>query len=102
MSFAERIERKWIVVGSASSMAVIGIILKATVPHAYAQPCDWCGLFDQPHQRDVFGFPDAFCLRDYGVTGVFALIAGAMVIVVVTIGVVGPRTNGLKLEAASG
>ncbi|GLR89726.1 MFS transporter [Bradyrhizobium iriomotense] len=133
MSFAERIERKWIVVGSASAMAVIGIIfskqedaaLIVALGVAMALASNCLTFSYRAYQAELFptrmrsraigvvysisrisamfsGFLIAFCLRDYGATGVFALIAGAMAIVVVTIGVFGPRTNGLKLEAVSG
>lgn len=44
----------------------------------------------------------AFCLRDFGVNGVFALIAGSMAVVVFVISVFGPRTKGRQLEAVSG
>lgn len=47
------------------------------------------------------GFMIAFFLKDFGVTGVFALIAGSMAIVVVTIGAFGPKTSGLQLEKIS-
>ncbi len=47
------------------------------------------------------GFIIAWILRNYGVTGVFAFIAAAMVVVMITIGVFGPRTNRLALEAIS-
>jgi putative MFS transporter len=43
----------------------------------------------------------AFCLRNYGTTGVFVFIAGAMLIVASVIAVMGPRTNRLRLEAIS-
>jgi putative MFS transporter len=43
----------------------------------------------------------AFFLERFGVTGVFAFIAGAMAIVMVTIGVMGPLTRGVALEKVS-
>jgi putative MFS transporter len=43
----------------------------------------------------------AFVLRDFGVTGVFALIAGSMLVVVLSIGIFGPRTRGMALEEIS-
>ena len=45
------------------------------------------------------GFLIAFCLREFGTTGVFTLIVGCMAMVVISIGGFGPRTRGLKLEA---
>jgi MFS transporter, putative metabolite:H+ symporter len=47
------------------------------------------------------GFIIAFCLRNYGTIGVFAFIAGAMLIVFLIIAIMGPRTTGLRLEAIS-
>jgi MFS transporter, putative metabolite:H+ symporter len=47
------------------------------------------------------GFFVAFFLRNYGTTGVFLFIAGAMMIVFVVIGAMGPRTTRLRLEAIS-
>ncbi|MBV9828575.1 MAG: MFS transporter [Alphaproteobacteria bacterium] len=47
------------------------------------------------------GFIIAFCLRNYGNTGVFIFIAGAMFIVFLVIATMGPRTTGLRLEAIS-
>jgi putative MFS transporter len=42
-----------------------------------------------------------FFLRDFGVGGVFAFIAVSMLVVVLSIGVFGPRTRGLALEVIS-
>ncbi|HWF38917.1 MAG TPA: MFS transporter [Candidatus Acidoferrales bacterium] len=42
-----------------------------------------------------------FFLNDFGVDGVFALIAASMLVVILAIGVFGPRTRGLALEAIS-
>lgn len=47
------------------------------------------------------GFIIAFCLRNYGTMGVFAFIAGSMIIVFFIIALMGPRTTGLRLEAIS-
>jgi MFS transporter, putative metabolite:H+ symporter len=46
-------------------------------------------------------FVIAFILRDFGVSGVFCFIAGAMVIVMIVIGTMGPRTRGASLESIS-
>jgi MFS transporter, putative metabolite:H+ symporter len=43
-----------------------------------------------------------FFLSSFGVRGVFAFIAAAMLTVVLAIGVFGPRTRGLALESISG
>ncbi|ASW00922.1 MFS transporter [Paraburkholderia aromaticivorans] len=44
------------------------------------------------------GFIIAFLLRDFGVAGVFIGITACMVVVMISIGAFGPRTNGLRLE----
>jgi putative MFS transporter len=46
-------------------------------------------------------FVIAFTLQNYGVFGVFSLIAGSMGIVMLSIGTLGPRTGGLALEEIS-
>jgi putative MFS transporter len=43
----------------------------------------------------------ASVLREFGTTGVFVFIAGAMLIVMLAIGLMGPRTKGLELEKIS-
>ncbi|WP_322029472.1 MFS transporter [Paraburkholderia sp. J76] len=47
------------------------------------------------------GFLIAFLLRDFGVSGVFAGITACMVVVMISIGAFGPKTNGLRLEEIS-
>jgi putative MFS transporter len=49
----------------------------------------------------VNAFMIAFVLRQFGSIGVFTFIGGAMTIVVITIGVFGPRTTGQALEDIS-
>jgi len=44
------------------------------------------------------GFFIAALLRDFGVVGVFAGITGCMLVVALSIGLFGPRTNGMRLE----
>jgi len=46
-------------------------------------------------------FVIAFMLREFGVTGVFVFIASAMALVIVAIGLMGPRTLGKSLESIS-
>lgn len=46
-------------------------------------------------------FVIGFVLDGFGVTGVFALIAGSMLVVMLAIGLLGPRTNNLVLETIS-
>jgi putative MFS transporter len=47
------------------------------------------------------GFAIAIALRDFGTTGVFVFIASCMLVVVLAVGFLGPRTVGLTLEEAS-
>jgi putative MFS transporter len=47
------------------------------------------------------GFMIAFFLRDFGTTGVFLFIAGAMATVVGVVAIFGPRTTGRRLEDIS-
>jgi putative MFS transporter len=47
-------------------------------------------------------FAIAFLLDRFGVAGVFAFIAGSMVVVMLSIGLLGPKTNNLALESISG
>ncbi len=46
-------------------------------------------------------FVIGFVLNRFGVPGVFTLIAGSMLIVMLAIGLLGPRTSNLELEAIS-
>jgi putative MFS transporter len=46
-------------------------------------------------------FAIGFVLDRFGVSGVFVLIAASMLIVILAIGLLGPRTNNLPLEAIS-
>ncbi len=46
-------------------------------------------------------FVIAFVLDRFGVPGVFTFIAGSMIIVMLAIGILGPRTNKLALETIS-
>ncbi|MDR5760798.1 MFS transporter [Caballeronia sp. LZ035] len=46
-------------------------------------------------------FVIAFTLKEFGVTGVFVFIAGAMTLVMLAIGLMGPRTLGKSLESIS-
>ncbi|RKP57691.1 MFS transporter [Pararobbsia silviterrae] len=47
------------------------------------------------------GFWVAALLKGYGVPAVFVLISSAMWVIVVAVGVFGPRTNGIRLEELS-
>jgi MFS transporter, putative metabolite:H+ symporter len=132
MFVADRIERKWLIVGPALAVIVFGIAfgqmrdpLLLTVfgvlislagqtisasYHAYqselfptAVRARANGLVYSASRVGAMlsGFLIAWLLRDYGVVGVFAGITGCMLAVIVSIGVFGPRTNGIKLEDLS-
>ncbi len=129
MTFADRIERKWLVSGSALAIALVG-----TVFSWQSQPvmlvtlglllslASTCMTFSyRAYQAELFptrfrakaiglvysvsrisgmlsGFTIAWVLSEMGVSSVFAVISGAMAIVVFTIGVFGPRTLNRRLE----
>jgi putative MFS transporter len=46
-------------------------------------------------------FAISYCLQWFGVVGVFTFIAGSMLIVMLAIGLMGPPTRNLSLEAIS-
>jgi putative MFS transporter len=46
-------------------------------------------------------FMIAFFLENFGTTGVFAFIAASMLVVILSVGIFGPRTNNLSLEEIS-
>jgi putative MFS transporter len=130
--FAEKIERKWQIVGLALIIAVCGliwsqmreaagiIILGGLITlannafsgafHAYqaelyptrirAQAVGFA--YSWSRFSSIFiGFAIAASLARYGVTGVFVIIAIAMVIVACVIGFFGPKTNNMRLEQLS-
>jgi MFS transporter, putative metabolite:H+ symporter len=47
----------------------------------------------------LVGFMVAFFLRHFGVPGVFVFVAACMMMVIVSVAAMGPRTKGLELEA---
>ncbi|MBU9219377.1 MFS transporter [Burkholderia multivorans] len=129
MLYADRIQRKWLIVGGALTVIIAGHAfaqVKEAVPlivlgvlislagqtisvafHAYqaelfptAVRCRASGIVYSVSRIGAMlsGFVIAFLLRDFGVAGVFAGITGCMLTVAVTIGVFGPRTNGVRLE----
>jgi putative MFS transporter len=132
MSFADKLERKWQIVGAAVGIAVFGLLFASqrTVPllilfgvlitlsnnvlsysfHSYQSE-----LFPTRIRARAIGFTYsfsristvfasfiiAFILQQGGVTGVFGLIAVAMAMVVLSIGIFGPPTRALELEQIS-
>ena len=128
MRFADRIQRKHLIVGGALAVIVCAAFaqVRTVVPlivfgvlislagqtisvayHAYQ-----CELFPTEVRSRasgiaysasragaiMSGFIIAALLKDFGVPGVFTGITVFMLVVVVVIGAFGPRTNGVRLE----
>jgi putative MFS transporter len=133
MSFADKIERKWQLVGAAVCIGVFGILFsqQSAMPllilfgvlitlsnnvlsysfHSYQSE-----LFPTRVRARAVGFTYAFSristvfasfiigfffAHFNGTSGVFGLIAFAMVMVVLSIGAFGPKTRNLELETIS-
>jgi putative MFS transporter len=133
MGFADKIERKWQLVGAAVCIGVFGVLFsqQSAMPllilfgvlitlsnnvlsysfHSYQSE-----LFPTRVRARAVGFTYAFSristvfasfiigfffAHFNGTTGVFGLIAFAMVMVVLSIGLFGPRTRNLELETIS-
>lgn len=126
---ADKIERKFMIMGAASVMVVVGSLwLQFTTPvmiiflgiimtlaantlsysfHAYQQELFPTGIraravgfvYSWSRASSIFTtFLIGWTLQHYGVSGVFTLITGAMTIVLVNLGLFGPRTKGRALE----
>ncbi len=131
-TFADKMERKWLIVGAAGVLGVFGLLfsqVSAAIAliicgamltmssnimsfafHAYQAelyPTRVRALavgfvYSFSRLSAVFSaFAIAFFLRDFGTLGVFTFIGGSMVIVMLSIGVMGPRVRNLSLEAIS-
>jgi MFS transporter, putative metabolite:H+ symporter len=132
MTFAERIERKWQLVGCALVVAVAGLLFGMAREPAAILLCgsavtianNWLiGIF-HTYQAELYptriraravgfvfswsrvssifvGFWVAALLKQSGVPAVFVLISSAMLVIVVMVGLLGPRTNGVRLEELS-
>ena len=132
MTFADRYERKWQLVGAAICIGVFGVLFsfQGSMPlliafgvlitlsnnvlsysfHGYQTE-----LFPTRVRARAVGFTYSFSristvfasfiigyfLQAAGTKGVFALIAFAMLMVVLSIGIFGPRTRALELEQIS-
>ncbi len=132
MSFADKFERKWQLVGAAIGVGVFGVLfsLQTTINllvvfgvlitlcnnilsntfHGYQTE-----LFPTRVRARAVGFTYSFSristvfasfiigffLQTAGTKGVFGLIAFAMLMVVLSIGIFGPRTNDRELEQIS-
>lgn len=132
MSFADRVERKWQIVGAAMLVGAAGlafaqvrapaaiilcgslVTLGATVMslnfHAYQSelyPTRIRALaigfvYSASRVSGIFsGFLVSFALVRGGVSAALTLIAGCMVVVALSVGLLGPRTRGKSLELLS-
>jgi putative MFS transporter len=129
---ADRIERKWQIVGASLGIAVFGLLFSRQFTasmliifgvlisacnnllsfgyHAYQSE-----LYPTRVRAKAIGFVYsfsrlsivlssfliAFFLQRFGTIGVFAFIAFSMLIVMLSVGILGPRTRGLALEEIS-
>jgi MFS transporter, putative metabolite:H+ symporter len=132
MLFAERVQRKWQLVGCAIVVAVAGVLFgmaREPLPillcgAAVTIANNWLiGIF-HTYQAELYptrfraravgfvfswsrlssifvGFWVAALLKHSGVPAVFVLISSAMLVIVVMVGALGPRTNGVRLEELS-
>ncbi|WP_233852804.1 MFS transporter [Paraburkholderia sp. HD33-4] len=132
MYCAERVQRKWQLVGSALAVAVAGVLFGMAREPALIVlfggivtiANNWMiGIF-HTYQAELYptriraravgfvfswsrissifvGFWVAALLKHSGVPAVFVLISSAMLVIVVMVGIFGPRTNGVHLEELS-
>ncbi|MEK6297695.1 MAG: MFS transporter, partial [Paraburkholderia tropica] len=129
MLYADRLQRKWLIVGGALVVIVCGLAFAQTrnvamlialgvlisfagqtisvCYHAYqaelfptAIRCRANGLvYSASRVGAMFsGFFIAALLRDFGVAGAFTGITACMFVVALSIGLFGPRTNGMRLD----
>jgi putative MFS transporter len=133
MSFADKIQRKWQLVGAAVCIAVFGLLFSQqstmkllilfgvliTLSNnvmSYSFHSYQTELFPTRVRARAVGFTYAFSristgfasfiigfffAHFNGTTGVFGLIAFSMLVVVLSIGIFGPKTSNLELEAIS-
>ena len=132
MLFADRIERKWQLVGAALGVGVFGVLFSFQTTMELLILCGvlitLCNnvlsntfhgyqteLFPTRVRARAVGFTYSFSristvfasfiigwfLQESGTKGVFGLIAFAMTMVVLSIGIFGPRTRDLELEQIS-
>ena len=126
---ADGIDRRWQIVGSAAAIAVFGLLFARTsgvalIAVGVLLTCsnNWMSVAFHAYQAELFptdiraravGFVYAWSrfsaiftslvigvlLARFGATGVFVFIAGAMTVAGGVVGMFGPRTHGLSLEA---
>jgi putative MFS transporter len=132
MCCAERVQRKWQLVGCALAVAIAGVlfgmarepVLIVLFGGIVTIANNWMiGIF-HTYQAELYptriraravgfvfswsrvssifvGFWVAALLKHSGVPAVFVLISSAMLVIVVMVGLFGPRTNGVRLEELS-
>jgi putative MFS transporter len=130
--FAERIERKWQLVGTAIGIGVFGLLFSQARSDGFILLCgglvslciNWLVSIFHPYAAELFptriraqavgftfswsrvssimvGYAVTFLLSAYGTAGVFTMIAVAMAVIVLSVGILGPRSNRQSLEALS-
>jgi putative MFS transporter len=130
--FAERIERKWQLVGTAIGVGVFGLLFSQVRSDGLILLCgglvslcvNWLVSIFHPYAAELFptriraqavgftfswsrissilvGYAVTFLLSAYGTAGVFTMIAVAMAAIVLSVGILGPRSNRQSLEALS-
>jgi putative MFS transporter len=129
---ADRIERKWQIVGAAFGIAIFGLlfsrqssaVMLITLGVLISASNNLLSFGYHAYQSELYptrvrakaigfvysfsrlsivlsSFLIAFFLQKFGTIGVFTFIAFSMVIVVLSVGILGPRTRGLALEEIS-
>ncbi|HXI99904.1 MAG TPA: MFS transporter [Micropepsaceae bacterium] len=132
IAFADRFERKWVIVTAALGIAVFGLAFAEMTAAAaligfgvlVTLANNILSFTYHTYQTELFptriralavgfvysfsrlsvvfsAFVIAFVLNGFGVDGVFVLIAGSMVLVMLSIGIFGPRTSKRSLEEIS-
>jgi putative MFS transporter len=132
MVFAERIERKWQLIGTALGIGTFGVLFSQarSVPTilltgaSLALCANWLVAIFHPYAAELFptriraqavgftfswsrissifvGYAVTLLLSWYGPDAVFAMIAVAMAVIVLSIGILGPTTNSRSLEELS-
>jgi putative MFS transporter len=130
--FAERIERKWQLVGTAIGIGVFGLLFSQARSETTILLCgamltlcaNWLVAIFHPYAAELFptriraqavgftfswsrissmfvGYAVTLLLSWYGADAVFTMIALAMVAIVLSVTLLGPRTNSISLEALS-
>jgi hypothetical protein len=83
----------------------VGLLLSClsvgVVSNAYASACGWVRLFLGRLSIAFRSLIIGLLFQRFGTAGVFVFISLAMLVVVVSVGIFGPRTRGLTLEQIS-